>query len=152
MSIINEALMLEVGVESQLDYLNEYLIVSGGITLEEAQSLLALVISEAKHKMDKINDRMAERFKKIENKFQKMVAGKEGPAKAAEYKAAERAKVIAWGDKLRELVNKEKRGIAGNIKLAYGTMHPKTKIGLGVAGAAGLAAGGYAAYRKAKKK
>jgi len=63
MNLLSEAILMEFAPSDELDYLEEYLIVSGGINIDEARSLTHLLKQKLVLLVQKLKVKLFQRYK-----------------------------------------------------------------------------------------
>jgi hypothetical protein len=159
-------ILMEVAYDSRnrdLDYLAEYLITKREITLTEAKELIVLIEKDEESTIKKIKDAANKKITSLKAWYKTKVA-----AAKAKYTGS-RLKMMLDTIKKQYMKNLEKiktematanknvwsrtGKMKSSVKAAYRTIPKKGKIGIAAAGLAGLGSvGGYAAYKKSKKK
>jgi hypothetical protein len=171
--LFETVILTEIGLkENKLEYLEEYLIVSPSITIQEGRALITDIITEAKLSMAELKLQADKLRKAAKVQYDNMIAKAQGvPAKIAAAKAwfsKKMASIAKWFNSMKDGIKSQAQKAAGLVKTAVKKSGEAaggagkaikavagTKAGkIGAAGLAGvaLAGGGYAAYRAAKNK
>ena len=158
-------LLTEVAHEARnknLDYLEEYLIMTDSMTLTEAKGFLLLIEADEKTKLKKIKEKFEEKVDNLKKWFAKQMA----TIKAKYSGSTLKKKIVSLKELFKRNLEKIKNAMRSakdsivsrsskmksSVKTAWKNLPKSGKIAAGVAGAGAAGAGGYAAYKARKKR
>jgi hypothetical protein len=167
MDMLTESILLDYAPkDNKLEFLEEYLIVTPSITLQEAKSLIKLIHEMGVDAAEQVNVKAEAKVGVLKRTYAKMVKA----AKSAGTYTAEKAKALKdwlagkikavweWAKRMKDAIKGGAKKSAGYVATKYkagvslAKAHPKSAIGLGIAAGAAAAGGGYVAYKKYKEK
>jgi hypothetical protein len=156
---IFESVMQEIdGSDTKLMYLDEYLILAPQVTLKEAKELIVLAEEDRSKALEKIQVVAKKRSEKIKDWFKnayakaKAAGNKEKMKKIKDAYEKKMSKLSDWASRMKKAATDKAGSNISKIKLAYGKIGPKTKIGAAAGLGIAAAGAGYAGYRAAKNR
>jgi len=155
--ILTEAkLLVEVSASCGVPYLEEYLIMSNGITVKESQNLTFLVENALTDKLSKIKSVYNGKLADLKTaRHTKLMAAGKNPSKIAGIKKWYEKSVLAIKASYKTAVEAAKKAAGkatGAIKTAAGKIPKSGKIGVGVAAGVAAAGAGYAGFKAYKNR